>query len=133
MINKDALKILIVDDSEMMIETIYNAFIENGIDGKNIKSAASAAEAIDMLNQEEFIPDLITMDINMPEMDGIEATQIISKEHEDIDIIMVTTKGEENSVIKAMSCGAKGYFLKPVSKEQIEEMLNYLNMLNELI
>jgi two-component system chemotaxis response regulator CheY len=133
MIDLSTIKILIVDDSKVIVESIKNTFIKNGVNVENIQTASSAIEALDILRTNKFNPELITMDITMPEMDGIEATEIISKEFEDIDIIMVTTKGEEQSLIKAMSAGAKGYFLKPVTDEQIEEMINYLNMIKGII
>jgi two-component system chemotaxis response regulator CheY len=71
----------------------------------------------------EFAPDLVTMDITMPGMDGVEATRQILVDFPDARIIMVTSHGQEKMVIDALDAGAKGYVLKPVRPEKLADMI----------
>ena len=68
-------------------------------------------------------PDVVTMDITMPEMDGIEATRLIMGEFPDAKIIMVTSHGQEKMVIDALKAGAKGYVLKPFDGHKVYEAI----------
>jgi two-component system chemotaxis response regulator CheY len=67
----------------------------------------------------DYNPDLVTMDITMPGMDGIEATRTILAEFRDAKIIMVTSHGQEDMVREALKAGALGYVLKPVNAEKL--------------
>jgi two-component system chemotaxis response regulator CheY len=79
--------------------------------------AKNGQEAIDKYN--ELKPDLVTMDITMPDMDGIEAVRNIIKEDNEAKIIMVTSHGQEDMVIKSIKAGAVGYMLKPVTQDKL--------------
>jgi two-component system chemotaxis response regulator CheY len=68
-------------------------------------------------------PDLVTMDITMPEMDGIEATRAIMKDFPDAKIVMVTSHGQEKMVLDALKAGAKGYVLKPFQDHKVYEAI----------
>ena len=69
------------------------------------------------------VPDLVTMDITMPDMDGIEATRRIIDEFPKANIIMVTSHGQERMVIDALGAGAKGYVLKPLHQDKVADMI----------
>ena len=73
---------------------------------------------------DEVKPDLVTMDITMPIMGGIESLKAIKKNHKDAKIIMVTSHGEQKLVMEALSKGAKGYILKPINNEKIKEAID---------
>jgi len=113
------LNVLIVDDSLIMRVNLVRSL--EGI-GHNIVS-----EAIDGYSSitayKEFKPDLVTMDITMPDMDGITAVQKIKEINSDANIIMVTSHGQESMVMNALKAGAKGYILKPVSPEKLREAI----------
>lgn len=64
-------------------------------------------------------PDFITMDITMPDMDGITAVKKIRE----LNIIMVTSHGQEDMVVSSLKAGAKGYILKPVSEEKLAKAI----------
>ena len=68
-------------------------------------------------------PDLVTMDITMPDMDGIEATRLIMDKNESPLIIMVTSHGQEQMVMDAIENGARGYVLKPVKVEKLKDSI----------
>ena len=113
------LDVLIVDDSLIMRVNLVRSL--EGI-GHNI-----IAEAVDghssITAYKEYKPDLVTMDITMPDMDGITAVQKIKEYDGDANVIMVTSHGQEAMVMNALKSGAKGYILKPVSPEKLREAI----------
>jgi len=113
------LNILIVDDSTIMRQNLKR--IINDLGHNVTGEAASGNDAIFLAK--EFTPDLITMDITMPEMDGIETTKILKKKYPDVKIIMTTSHGQEDMVRQSIKNGAKGYILKPVTKNKIEDII----------
>jgi two-component system chemotaxis response regulator CheY len=114
------LNIMIVDDSMIIRNTIKKIVEEQG--HTVVATARNGREAIDVY--EETNPDLVTMDITMPVMDGIHALKRIKKAYKDAKIIMVTSHGEEKLVMEAISYGAKGYILKPITAENIEQTIS---------
>jgi two-component system chemotaxis response regulator CheY len=109
------LKVLVVDDSLIIRKKITKLLIQLGHEVVN--SAKNGQESIDQYS--EFKPDLVTMDITMPDMDGIEAVKHIMKIDSDAKIIMVTSHGQEDMVIKSIKAGAVGYMLKPVTQDKL--------------
>jgi two-component system chemotaxis response regulator CheY len=113
------LNVLIVDDSLITVKKL-TAMLE--ADGHRVVGTAnSGAKAVDAYRQ--FKPSMVTMDITMPDMDGIEATKRIIAEFPDACIVMVTSHGQEKMVIDALDAGARGYVLKPVRPERLREMV----------
>jgi two-component system chemotaxis response regulator CheY len=66
------------------------------------------------------------LDVTMPVMNGIEAVKLLNSINPQVNIIMITSHGEENMVIESIKYGAKGYILKPVTKEKIQENIDRL-------
>ncbi len=110
------LNVLVVDDAMIMRRSIKTILKELG--HNVIAEAKSGKEAILLYNK--FLPDLVTMDITMPDMDGVTAVKLLKEEHLDINVIMITSHGQEDMVRKSIKNGAKGYVLKPISKEKIK-------------
>ncbi len=116
------LSVLVVDDSQMAIKNISHQ-IE--LTGHNVVGqATSAAEAVK--KYQALKPDLVTMDITMPEIDGIVAVKNIISLDKDADIVMVTSHGQENLVAQALLVGAKGYILKPLTEEKLIETIGMI-------
>ena len=109
------LKVLIVDDS-LIIRKKITKIIEK-LGHEVVYGAKNGEEAISAYASKK--PDLVTMDITMPDMDGITAVKKIIAEHNDAKIIMVTSHGQEDMVIKSIQSGAVGYVLKPISEEKL--------------
>ncbi len=109
------LKVLIVDDSLIIRKKITSLLEKLG--HEVVFSAKNGQEAIDAYN--EMKPDLVTMDITMPDMDGITAVKHIVKDNVDAKIIMVTSHGQEDMVIKSIQAGAVGYMLKPITEDKL--------------
>jgi CheY-like chemotaxis protein/CheY-specific phosphatase CheX len=117
--NMHPLKVLIVDDSLLTVRTLTGMLTELG--HLVTQTAGSGAQALEAYRQVK--PDLVTMDITMPDMDGIEATGGILNEFPDANIIMVTSHGQQGMVMKAVKAGAKGYVLKPIKPDKLREMI----------
>ena len=109
------LKVLVVDDSLIIRKKITKLVTQLGHEVVN--GAKNGQEAID--NYNSMKPDLVTMDITMPDMDGIEAVSHIIKADPEAKIIMVTSHGQEDMVIKSIKAGAVGYMLKPVTQDKL--------------
>jgi DNA-binding NarL/FixJ family response regulator len=114
------LNVLIVDDSELTIRKLTEMLRQLG---HSVVDSADSGDAA-LKSYRIYTPDLVTMDITMPGMDGIEATAKIVAEFPDAKIIMVTSHGQEAMVIKAIKAGAKGYVLKPFKLDKLSEVLN---------
>ncbi|MGM0442030.1 MAG: response regulator [Elusimicrobiota bacterium] len=118
-------KIMSVEDDATTIKLLKFMLEKKGYKVISFKNGKEAVE-----NVEEVMPDLILMDIMMPEMDGIEATKRIKKKEKvsEIPIIMLSALGQEMEVMKGLQAGADGYVVKPFDSEallkQIEEKIS---------
>lgn len=113
------LNVMIVDDSKIITRTLSKNFETMGFNVVGI--AMNGQDAIEMFKK--LKPDLVTMDITMPVMNGIEALQHIREFDEKARIVMVTSHGEEKLVMDAISFGAKGYILKPITPLKIKQAI----------
>jgi two-component system chemotaxis response regulator CheY len=114
------LRIMVVDDSSITIKKLTQILEQIG--HQVICSCKTGAEALAYYRQ--YQPDIVTMDITMPDMDGIEATRQIISVFPKALIIMVTSHGQEQMVIESIDIGAKGYVLKPIKADKLAEMVN---------
>ena len=119
------LNIMVVDDSALTAKRLVTMLEQLGYEvGKICKTGLEAVETIEYLTGKgHAIPDLITMDITMPDMDGISATRRILAIQKQALIIMVTSHGQEQMVIEAIGAGAKGYVLKPIKLEKLRDSI----------
>lgn len=102
--------VLVIDDSSVTVRKL-TAMLED-MGHRVVGTASNGVEAVEAYRQ--WQPDVVTMDITMPGMDGIEATRRILAGFPDAVIIMVTSEGCQSTVMAALDAGAKGYVLKPV-------------------
>jgi two-component system chemotaxis response regulator CheY len=114
------LSILLVDDSLLTIKKLRKML--EGLGHHIVGTASTGEQAIQ--EHHRLHPDLVTMDITMPDMDGIEATRRILEIDPEAVIIMVTSHGQEQMVMDAIDAGAKGYVLKPVKQDKLSEYLD---------
>ncbi|MCD5322694.1 MULTISPECIES: response regulator [Pontibacillus] len=115
-----ASKILIVDDAAFMRMMIKDILTKNGFDV--VGEAQDGSEAVD--KYKELQPDLVTMDITMPEMDGISALKEIKGLNGDAKIIMCSAMGQQAMVIDAIQAGAKDFIVKPFQADRVLEAIN---------
>lgn len=110
-----ATRILVVDDAAFMRMMIKNILTKFGYDV--VGEAENGAIAVAMY--EELKPDLVTMDITMPELDGIEAVKKIRSANPEALIIMVSAMGQQAMVMEAIQAGAKDFIVKPFQQDRI--------------
>ncbi|MCX8031671.1 MAG: response regulator [Thermodesulfovibrionales bacterium] len=113
------LRIMIVDDSLIIIKKLTQIFESLG--HKVVATARTGKEAIENFNPEKI--DLVTMDITMPDMDGIEATKLIKEKAPTKPVLVITSHGQEQMIVRAIEAGASGYILKPFDVDKIAKNL----------
>lgn len=104
-------KILVIDDEEMILSMMKKCLEENF----SVYTADSAKKALELLN---IVPDIILLDINMPETDGLELCQLI-RGHISCPIIFLTARVTEQDVIRGLSAGGDDYITKPFSMDEL--------------
>ncbi|MCB8817546.1 response regulator [Desulfosporosinus shakirovi] len=112
-------KLLIVDDEAFMRLTIRNMM--NHYDIEIVGEAANGVIGVEMYK--EFRPDVVTMDITMPEMTGIEALKKIKAFDPQAKVIMLSSLGEEGMVIEAIRSGAKTFIVKPFKEKFFNQII----------
>jgi len=114
-----SLRILVVDDSGLTVKKMAKLLEDLGHEVAGV--ATTGQQAVEIFAS--VAPDVTTMDITMPDLNGIEATRRILADHPRACIVMVTSHGQEQMVMDAIEAGAKGYILKPVKQEKLAETL----------
>ena len=110
-------KILIADDSAYARSILKDLLLRNGYDV--VGEAENGKEAIVMY--ERLKPDLVTLDIMMPEMSGIQALKEIKEQYPEAVVVMGAAMGQQNLVVDAMRSGAAEFYIKPVQAEKVVE------------
>lgn len=113
-------KILIVDDALFMRVTLKTMLEKNNFEV--VGDAENGIKAIEMYKL--LKPDIVTMDITMPQMEGIEALKEIIEFDPDAKVIMVSALGQETKVKEAIIIGAKGFVVKPFKEEYLVKALS---------
>lgn len=114
--------VLIVDDAMFMRYTVRQILSKN-----NFNVIGEADNGMNALIQyKELKPDIVTMDITMPEIDGIEAVRLIRKIDPNAKILMMSAMGQESMVRDAIVAGAKGFLVKPFKEEDVVKALSKL-------
>lgn len=112
-------KVLIVDDAAFMRMMIKEILSKNGY--SVVGEASDGAQAVE--KYKELGPDLVTMDITMPEMDGITALKEIKKLDPNARVIMCSAMGQQAMVIDAIQAGAKDFIVKPFQADRVLEAI----------
>ncbi|PLR81375.1 two-component system response regulator [Bacillus canaveralius] len=115
-------KVLITDDAAFMRLLLKDMIIKAG--HEVVGEAENGLVAVE--KYKELQPDLVTMDITMPEMDGVHAVKEIKKIDPNAKIIMCSAMGQQDMVVEAIQAGAREFIVKPFSSERIEEALSKL-------
>ena len=119
------IKVIIVDDHRMFRESIRKVITIDSI-AEVLAEASNGVELFDLL--EIYKPDIILMDISMPEMDGIEATQKVIQLYPKLKVLALSSFGDEKYYYSMLEAGAKGFILKhagiPELKNAIQEVAN---------
>ncbi len=103
------MNLLLVDD-DVLVTSALKMILETDPEICVIDTGSSGAEAVSLYNR--LLPDVLLMDIRMKEMDGLEASRRILKEHPDARILLLTTFSDDEYIVKSLRIGTKGYLLK---------------------
>jgi len=122
---KEKTKILLTDDQILFAKSL-ETFLKNYADDMEVIGIAeNGRKAVQFVQNKK--PDVILMDVRMPEMDGVEAVQIIHQEFPQIKIIMISTYDDDELVRNALRAGANGYLLKDISPTELIISIRALN------
>ena len=112
-------RILIVDDAVFMRMKLKDILESNGYEV--VGEAGNGMEAVELYTAEK--PDLVTMDITMPEMDGIQALKAIKEQDQGAKVIMCSAMGQQAMVMEAIQAGAKDFIVKPFDTDRVLQSL----------
>lgn len=113
-------RVLIVDDAKFMRMTLSN--ILNKAGHEVVGEGENGKDAIRLYR--ELKPDLVTLDITMPEMSGLEAVKEIKKEFPSAKVIMCSAMGQQKMVVEAIEAGAKDFIVKPFDEARVVDSIN---------
>jgi two-component system chemotaxis response regulator CheY len=114
------LSVLVVDDSLIAIKKMTQYL--NQLDHRVVRIATTGVEALSAY--EDALPDLVTMDITMPDMDGIEASRIILERHPNAIIVIASSHRQALLEQDALAMGVKAFISKPFEKNDLETVIN---------
>lgn len=112
-----AIKVLVVDDAAFMRMMVKDILSKNGYEV--VGEAENGLKAVE--KWQELKPDLTTMDITMPEMDGISAVKEIKKIDPSAKVIMCSAMGQQSMVVEAIQAGARDFIVKPFQPDRVLE------------
>ena len=118
--------ILVVDDEPRMIQFIR---MNLELEGYRVVQASNGLEALDKVRDE--LPDLVILDVMMPDLDGFETLRIL-RETSDVPVIMLTVKSEEDDIVRGLGLGADDYVTKPFSPRELSSRVQALLRRSEL-
>jgi two-component system, NarL family, response regulator DegU len=111
------IRLMLADDHRMLREGLRRSMTEEGFDV--VGEATNGAEAVELVDR--LIPEVVLMDVSMPEMDGIDAARAIHLRHPEVMVIMLTMHADSDVVASAIRSGASGYLVKDCSTDEIAE------------
>lgn len=115
-------KILIVDDSRIFRKILRTTLSDKG--HEILGEAGNGVEALELL--QTVTPDIVTLDITMPEMDGLETLKAITEKYPQIKVVMVSAAGQKSKVIEALKSGAKDFLQKPFQPDEVVTVISKL-------
>lgn len=110
------IKILIADDQELIRESLKIILSTNN-EFEVIDTVGSGKEVVESIRR--HIPDIILMDVRMPDMDGVQCTKFVKEVYPEIKVIVLTTFDDDEYIFSALKYGASGYLLKGVSLDEL--------------
>ncbi len=114
------IRIIIADDHELLREG-FSLLLRKQKDIEIVDEASNGKDLLDKVRKQ--LPDVVVTDIQMPEMDGIQATKKIKEEFPQVEVIALTMFNEDHLIIDMLESGAKGYLLKNTSQKELSEAI----------
>lgn len=117
------MRVLITDDAAFMRMMLKDILAKNGHE-----VVAEAGDGLEMLQKyDETMPDIVILDITMPNMDGLVALKELRKRHPNANVVMCSAMGQQSMVVDAIQSGAKDFIVKPFQEERVVECLAKFN------
>ncbi|PJI08207.1 MULTISPECIES: response regulator [Clostridium] len=113
-------RVLIVDDAAFMRLSMKSMLVKNGFE---VVGEAENGE-IGVIKYKELSPDIVTMDVTMPKLDGIQSLKLIKEYDSKAKVVMITAMGQGKTVKRAVLNGAKSFIVKPFDEAKLVETLN---------
>ena len=110
------IRVLLVDDHAVVRHGLRN-LLATEAEIEVVGMAANGREAVELVRQ--YRPDVVLMDLAMPELNGVEATRLIAAEHPEVRVVVLTSFGDEARIAAALDAGAQGYLLKHAEPEAL--------------
>lgn len=126
----EQIKVLIADDHPVVREGLF-AMLSRQPDFKVVGEAKDGAEAVEMARR--LNPDVVLMDLRMPEMDGVEAMRQIKSTNPDIKFIILTTYSDDEYIFSGLEAGARAYLLKDAPREELFKAIRAVHKGESLI
>ena len=126
----EAIKILIADDHPVVREGLF-AMLSREVDFDVVGEAKDGVEAVN--KAKELSPDVVLMDLRMPEMDGVEAMRQIKSEMPDVKFIILTTYSDDEYIFSGIEAGARAYLLKDAPREDLFKAIRAVHRGESLI
>lgn len=118
---------LIIVDDHLLFSQALNGLVSNFEEFNVITVLGNGKELVNYFLQEKPKPQIVLMDIQMPIMNGIEATQWLKENHPEIKVLALSMECEEETILKMLRAGAKGYLLKDIHPSILKHALNEVN------
>jgi DNA-binding NarL/FixJ family response regulator len=117
------MKILIADDHALFRDSLRSLLEAHGLEV--VGEARNGREAVELARK--LKPEVVLMDLSMPEMDGLSATRLISAEQPEVKVVVLTASDEDSKLFEAIKSGAQGYLLKNLESEDFFNLLDGVN------
>jgi DNA-binding NarL/FixJ family response regulator len=117
------MRILIADDHALFRDSLRSLLEANGLEV--LGEARNGREAVELAHK--LKPDVVLMDLSMPEMDGLAATRLISADQPEVKVVVLTASDEDAKLFEAIKSGAQGYLLKNLESEDFFTLLDGVN------
>ena len=117
------MKILIADDHALFRDSLRSLLEAHGLEV--LGEARNGREAVELAKK--LKPEVVLMDLSMPEMDGLSATKLISADQPEVKVVVLTASDEDSKLFEAIKSGAQGYLLKNLESEDFFNLLDGVN------
>ncbi|WP_339679850.1 response regulator transcription factor [Cyclobacterium marinum] len=111
------IRVAMIDDHDMLRKGICDYLVSDGFE--IVFEAENGRVAMEKMEQSEIVPDVMVVDVNMPEMDGFETTRALLEKYPQTKILAFSVNDGVKEVVKMLNCGAKGYILKGADPEEL--------------
>lgn len=119
---KEKIDIIITDDHALFRKGISALLADFGFIG-SIKEAANGKDLLKLLEREETVPEIVLLDIRMPEMDGVETQKKLKELYPQIKVVMLTMEDDEQFILYLINEGVNGYLLKNADPDEMENVI----------